>query len=550
MLASPGHSPRHLLPPPSPSPSIRSVDTDIGYGGSRSLALASTSGKHASRPPLPKKRKTGLIPIDEDTYVAAVEKIIERDFFPDIPKLHNRLEWLEAVRTGDPAVIREAQINIIRRRREKEREEGSDGFARLASEFSTPSSTLSPSISSIRSSPAPSQIFTEVGPQTLVEETLTDGTSTIDTSVSLDKFLSRYTSEDNASFSIALEKANKQKREKYRFLSEEAGSSNLRIGNEEVRSVDGFGTSGQPVATLETWPYKAKNLLMYSSADRDDAPLTQQEKEEKVEGLPKEIVRTNTRFHGKMFDGKVREEDTVAILYTPVPGSTPAAWPFAERDAARARKRYDLEDLRKSPQTFVEEDAGALKNASKGVSGYSFVATPSLTPGIEESPFMTWGDIEGTPLRLETEETPVGIGGSGDGPQFKIPAPPSRDARAHRLSRDASRNLREKSKMHQGYHTPSPLRGSASPGMKTFSAAAQKFVSKAMAKTSSAVDARLRASYRAPTPSGTPSIARTAVRSREGSVGSREGSLALRSPSIAPDPTIPLHSPTLSPVRV
>eukprot|EP00740_Mantoniella_antarctica_P009090 CAMPEP_0181385232 /NCGR_PEP_ID=MMETSP1106-20121128/22438_1 /TAXON_ID=81844 /ORGANISM="Mantoniella antarctica, Strain SL-175" /LENGTH=59 /DNA_ID=CAMNT_0023505255 /DNA_START=30 /DNA_END=205 /DNA_ORIENTATION=+ len=43
------------------------------------------------------------------------------------------------------------------------------------------------------------------------------------------------------------------------------------------------------------------------------------------------------------------------------------------------------------------------------------VATPSPAPGVNESPFMTWGDIQGTPLRLEMEETPVDIGGWGGG---------------------------------------------------------------------------------------------------------------------------------------
>ncbi|CAN5951471.1 unnamed protein product, partial [Sphagnum jensenii] len=100
MLASPGHSPRHILPPPSPSLSIRSLDSSKGHESS--LAMVSMSGKITGRPPLPKKRKRSQVAIDEDTYVAAIEKIIERDFFPDIPKLQNRLEWLEAVRSGDP----------------------------------------------------------------------------------------------------------------------------------------------------------------------------------------------------------------------------------------------------------------------------------------------------------------------------------------------------------------------------------------------------------------------------------------------------------------
>ena len=36
--------------------------------------------------------------LDEDTYVAAIEKIIERDYFPDIPKLRDRLDWLEVAK--------------------------------------------------------------------------------------------------------------------------------------------------------------------------------------------------------------------------------------------------------------------------------------------------------------------------------------------------------------------------------------------------------------------------------------------------------------------
>ncbi|KAG6529928.1 hypothetical protein ZIOFF_012145 [Zingiber officinale] len=40
--------------------------------------------------------------------------------------------------------------------------------------------------------------------------------------------------------------------------------------------------------------------------------------------------------------------------------------------------------------------------------------TLSPGPGVHEYPFMTWGEIEGTPLRLDLEESPVDIGGSSD----------------------------------------------------------------------------------------------------------------------------------------
>lgn len=485
-------------------------------------------------PPPPRKRKQAEV-VDEDAYVAAIEKIVERDFFPDIPKLQDRLSWLEANRSGDPALIREAQVAILQRRRLREKEKlglagrerertPAPGSAVFASPASFLSGMHSPALSS-RASPAPSQVFSELA---LPAE---QDVSPLDTSMPLDEFLRRYTSEDNASFSKIIEKVNKQRRLKYNYLQDKVPTLRLEGGSDRV--TDGFGTSGQSPSTLETWSYRAKNWLMYDSAERPDAPLTEKEQQEKLNGPPKAINLKNTRFHEKLFDSKVKEEDTVAILYTPIPGSTPVAWPF---DAERARKRYDLEELRKTPGEREQSSNGENKSAGKvGNAGYSFVATPSPAPGVDESPFITWGEIEGTPLRLETEDTPVGIGGNGDGPHFRIPAPPTRDARAQSLSRDAARHLKERFKLsHHMTSSPSPSRGSASPAIGTLSVAAQKFVSKAMAKTSASVDAGLRASYRASTTPGTPRMYRNAVRGREGSVPRREDSLALRSPSASP----------------
>ena len=44
--------------------------------------------------------------LDEDEYVSQIEAIVERDYFPDIPKLRSQMEWEKAVNTGDPFLIR------------------------------------------------------------------------------------------------------------------------------------------------------------------------------------------------------------------------------------------------------------------------------------------------------------------------------------------------------------------------------------------------------------------------------------------------------------
>jgi protein DGCR14 len=54
--------------------------------------------------------------LEEDVYAEAIEAIVERDFFPHLPKLQNQLDWLQAVQSGDPALIKRAQLNIARRR--------------------------------------------------------------------------------------------------------------------------------------------------------------------------------------------------------------------------------------------------------------------------------------------------------------------------------------------------------------------------------------------------------------------------------------------------
>jgi hypothetical protein len=40
------------------------------------------------------KRRNAIV-LDEDEWTERIEAIIERDYFPDIPKLQNKLEWLQ-----------------------------------------------------------------------------------------------------------------------------------------------------------------------------------------------------------------------------------------------------------------------------------------------------------------------------------------------------------------------------------------------------------------------------------------------------------------------
>ncbi|XP_078428209.1 DGCR14-like protein [Wolffia australiana] len=502
MLFSPGHSPRHVSAPPSSS-------------------SEKPSSSEAGGTPIKRRR----VVLDEDSYVAAIEKIIERDYFPDIPKLRDRLDWLEAVRSGDPIAIRDAQLKILERRSGHGARVPPEGSARAGSEMRTP-------ISNFRSFSSSATPFGFDGTPSVAPKAPgfpLEGDPSVDTSVSLDEFFTKYTSEDNESFSKILEKVNLKRRERIPHLLERDGEDpSMALEGERSKQItDGFGSSGQPEDTLVGWKYSAKNLLMYYPADRGELPLTDAEMTERIKGLSKEISISNTRFQSKSApeskssDSKI---DNAPVLYSAVLNSTPAgaSWPFADRDAEKTRK-YDLEDLKKTPNQFYDNQF-YVESEKEPVKGYSFVKTPSPAPGGDESPFMTWGEIEGTPLRLDMEEVPTG---SADGPRFSIPLPPTRDVKAHSLSRDAARKLRDKSRMYQRPPLPSPARsGSASPSLRTLSPAAQKFMRKAFAKSSRSIDETLRASYRGSSPVvGTPRDRTAATRfSKEASLGSRSPS--------------------------
>ncbi|XP_059452156.1 uncharacterized protein LOC132182823 [Corylus avellana] len=502
MLLSPGQSPRHLS---SPSPSTISDNT----------LQNRNSDSTTTRNPKSQNPKV----LDEDSYVAAIEKIIERDFFPDISKLRDRLDWLEAIKTGDPVQIRDAQLKIMERRGGKVNIPNPEGKTH------TPGSTFGRNFT-------PFDEFDAKTPKTAMNFSASggelsggggNGNGEVDASLSLDEFFRRYTSEDNYSFSKIVEKVNRKRKERYEYLLEgekEEDVESIEGGVKRERiSTDGYGTSDQPVSTLEGWKYSAKNLLMYHPSDRGEAPLTEEEMAVRLKGLTKEISRANTRFHGKMMDSRPKEDGKVEVLYTPVAGGTPM--PVFDRDGDKLKK-YDLDDLRKTPNPFYVESGKKAEN------GYSFIRTPSPAPGVDESPFITWGEIEGTPLRLEPEDTPIDIGGSGEGPHYKVPRAPVRDEKAHSLSREAARKLRERSKMFLKPPLPSPVRGgSASPSVRTLSPAAQKFVRNAIAKSSSTVDETLRASYRGASPGlATPKSGRSI--SRFGP----DGSMDSRSPSV------------------
>ena len=208
---------------------------------------------------------------------------------------------------------------------------------------------------------------------------------------------------------------------------------------------------------IDTWSYTPKNTLMYIP---EGVPLTFEEKLE-IERQAKIIKHENTRFTVVPFDFKKQKETLESLSET------------------------RLSQL--SGKMGVDGKELVSKETPK-VNGFGFVAaTPSPVPGRlagDESPMMTWGEIDSTPFRLDGSATPSFSYHSGNGPEFKIPDIPEREKIALNLEEKANA-ARRKTKLdalkHVQRRIASPSvdssKGSLSDRYHVMSPAAQRLLS-------------------------------------------------------------------------
>ncbi|ESO97551.1 hypothetical protein LOTGIDRAFT_72520, partial [Lottia gigantea] len=374
-----------------------------------------------------KKTKTVL---DEDTYTEKITDIIQRDFFPDLSKLEAQAEYLEALEKNDLVTLRKIQMKY--------------GPVMFLSSFIlidyTPATFETPDPSHRPHSPS-SKPSNDKAPVS---------TTNIDvqkkSKMGLDKFLSKNTSEDNASFNEILEESDKKHRMKHAWLfNKEDEQMKEHTDKLALPSIEEQAVLAIDKSSVDTWKYQAKNAVMYVPEGKDRIS----EKKFKAQ----EIVHENTRFYANPHDMKKNKQ----IM-----------------QQAAVNKAL-------SNQGKIGHDGKELTaNQTPKINGYGFVATPSPAPGVEESPLMTWGEIEGTPLTLDTGVTP----GNTSGPVFKIPNIPQRDQIAMELAEKASKNHRAKKQaalqqVSRNLASPSPKFSlSSTDRLNSLSPAAQRLASK------------------------------------------------------------------------
>jgi protein DGCR14 len=271
--------------------------------------------------------------IEEDDYTSALTAIIQRDFFPSLPKLRLQHAFLEAKEQGDMVRLEELRCKL---------ENYND--------------TTSADITN----------------RALSHEAYR----------SLDEFQQQYTSEDNASFNTIMKNANEKKRKYYPWLYNDEQKTMLLDYHK------GSGHDFDEKGMIQTWPAGGPNSLMFHPKE---PPLTV---------------------------GEVLDAPTKMICHKGTHSFLGEEYPSLD-----------------------QRDDAASVTSSSNVGDYGFVAaTPTIVPGVDIVPMMTWGTIESTPLRLDRSETPSMDGG----PVFRMQPTPQRELLGMQLSEKASQTYRKR----------------------------------------------------------------------------------------------------------
>lgn len=231
---------------------------------------------------------------------------------------------------------------------------------------------------------------------------------------SIDSFLANYTSEDNNSFQELIETADRKLRQKFAVLYEAEQNTAAAIAHSlELPSIENQYKAIEGTKQVDMWTYTNKNYIMYVP---DGVELTKEEQLEMATNK-QEIEYSNTRLRQNPFDD-LQSKETITEM---------------AREQAKVisgRIGVDGNSLNKS-------------NKTPNIRGFNFVHTPSATPIIDgsASPLMTWGELEGSPFRLDGSDTPYRA--SSLGPAFRIHETSRRENIALELAEKAGKRLRD-----------------------------------------------------------------------------------------------------------
>ncbi|ERL86930.1 splicing factor ESS-2 homolog [Dendroctonus ponderosae] len=346
--------------------------------------------------------------LEEETYVEEIANIIQRDFFPELEKIKAQNEYLDAMERNDTVRLRELYMKYSGRRPPTERMPSPATFETPNNLHGSEEDIPQANGGAAASSAIPSQPATKP--------------------LSLDQYLNSHTSQDNESFEEILETSSRKLQEKYKYLyGVEQGSEESQSKMLALPSIQQQAAPVQKPLNLDTWGYKNRNYLMFNP---DGVELSAEE-ELKLIKDKQEITYENTRLRLNPFN-EVQSKETINELAK------------TQAKVLDGKIGVDGKELQK-PET-------------PRVGGFRLIRSPSPSPSLLASPLMTWGEIEGTPFRLDGGDTPLP---RSKGPSFKMSEPPRREQLAFALAERVGEKNRDQKKraldaQRRQFSTPSP----------------------------------------------------------------------------------------------
>lgn len=322
----------------------------------KSRALVRRANDADLMPPPPKRIKRPKNVIDEESYTNAISEIIARDFFPGLLETETQQEYLDAQESGNKEWIASASRRLSHIMTPGRRQ------GRRGTSLKTP----------LRAAETP-RGFAGDTPMSVASDitisTQASATVKVDTNMSLDKFQSLYTSEDNESFYKLLDKQNQKRAEKYAWMwtGNNKLPSKMMLKQKEVETKllqsrsslhDDGGKKNrlairdvaEKPARPDAWKSKPQNGLMFAQDSVEDSVETvAQRAQNESRAAPRSVEYANTRMP---------VQPVVSEASSDVPPSPSLS---AIKDAIAGRRRAsDLE-------------SGFSGNETPRVNGYAFV---------------------------------------------------------------------------------------------------------------------------------------------------------------------------------